>query len=177
MTATPARCDNRDTYCWGANPSGQLGNGTTVDQLAPTPVSGGTNFNTISAGGSHTCAVRNTGVVWCWGASGLGQIGASAASAPVQLTPFTSSFGVGDEPRTVTTGDGHSCGVKSNGVVVCWGYNFFGQVGNGNTTNQLHQGDGDHRGRQHGGRLVPLVRDDADRVGEVLGPERLRTGR
>ncbi|NJK43845.1 MAG: hypothetical protein HC933_05765 [Pleurocapsa sp. SU_196_0] len=49
---------------WGLNGSGQLGNGTNVDQSIPTPVNGATNIIAIAAGGAHSLALRASGEVW-----------------------------------------------------------------------------------------------------------------
>lgn len=63
-------------YCWGSNSNGQLGRGTLGGtSAAPTLVSGGLTFVSISAGGSHTCGVTADGSLFCWGANGLGQLG------------------------------------------------------------------------------------------------------
>jgi alpha-tubulin suppressor-like RCC1 family protein len=64
-----------DAYCWGENETGQVGDGTTVDRLAPTAVVGGLIFTSIDAGFRHTCGRDNTGAVYCWGANGAGQLG------------------------------------------------------------------------------------------------------
>src|SRR3954465_12542671 len=46
-------------YCWGANDSGQIGDGSTTRRLVPVAVSGmASGVTAISAGGSHTCAVK-----------------------------------------------------------------------------------------------------------------------
>ncbi len=62
--------------CWGDNPSGQLGDGTTVNRATPATVSGlnaGVAF--ITAGRAHTCALISSGAVQCWGSNDSGELG------------------------------------------------------------------------------------------------------
>ena len=60
-------------WCWGANDSGQLGDGTTVDRPTPARVAGARGA--VSAGALHTCASSADHVVSCWGADTSGQLG------------------------------------------------------------------------------------------------------
>jgi hypothetical protein len=62
-------------YCWGANPEGQLGDGSRQDTDVPTAVQGALTFATISAGARHTCGVTTAGTVYCWGGNLKGQLG------------------------------------------------------------------------------------------------------
>ena len=67
--------------CWGANASGQLGDGTTMPHNAPVMVAMPTDAMAVAAGGlapdgtGHTCALDHEGRVWCWGDNALGQLG------------------------------------------------------------------------------------------------------
>lgn len=66
-----------EAYCWGGNPSGQLGDGTTTTRFAPfrvTPVTGAT-FTQLDAGRGHTCAATIAETVFCWGFNRSGQLG------------------------------------------------------------------------------------------------------
>src|SRR5438477_3687359 len=76
-------------FCWGANDSGQVGDGTTTRRLAPVAVSGmASGVTAISAGGSHTCAVKD-GEAWCWGYNYTGQLGDNTmaiSSVPVAVS-------------------------------------------------------------------------------------------
>jgi alpha-tubulin suppressor-like RCC1 family protein len=74
--------------CWGANGSGQVGNGTTNGPVAiPNPVPGLANVAEVAVGGSFTCARLKTGALRCWGRNDAGQLGRGAASAQPGLTP------------------------------------------------------------------------------------------
>jgi alpha-tubulin suppressor-like RCC1 family protein len=84
----------RQAICWGRNTSGQLGTTTTAlcngIACSPTPiaVSGGIAFQSIVAGGSHTCAFANDASPYCWGANGSGQLGDGTTtnrSSPVRV--------------------------------------------------------------------------------------------
>ena len=60
-------------FCWGANESGQLGNGTTVDSNVPVLTYG--MLYSVAGGDNHTCAVHELGGVYCWGGNQSGQLG------------------------------------------------------------------------------------------------------
>ncbi len=81
---TCASLEDGRVLCWGANESGQLGDGTTTDRGTPAPVPGAAGL--VDAGRAHTCAwSAGAGHAACWGANGSGQIGDGATltiSAP-----------------------------------------------------------------------------------------------
>jgi alpha-tubulin suppressor-like RCC1 family protein len=115
--------------CWG--PSSFVGNGISgVDQLSPVDVSGLSSGVTQIAGGDrHTCALLSTGGVKCWGANDYGQIG-DGTSGTTRLTPVDVS-GLTSGVAQITAGGNHTCALLSTGGVLCWGYNFDGQIGDG----------------------------------------------
>jgi alpha-tubulin suppressor-like RCC1 family protein len=123
--------------CWGYNLSGQLGNGTTTTSSAPVAVdtfTDGATAVSITAGSYHTCALLNTGAVNCWGDNSNGQLGngnTTSSSAPVAVDTFTD----GATAVSITAGSSHTCALLNTGAVNCWGWNFDGQLGNGNTAN------------------------------------------
>ena len=77
-------------WCWGNDDLGQLGDGSSVGRFtaAPVAVADHHTFATISAGGSHTCALDKAGTAWCWGESTYGALGEGTAGAgPTKGTP------------------------------------------------------------------------------------------
>ena len=122
-------------YCWGDNSNGQLGDGTTDRRATPVLVAGGFSFTTISAGHGHTCGVIAGGVAVCWGDDSSGQLGDGAASADhASYRPYPAVVvGVRGFAR-VSAGNVHTCGVTTHGAAYCWGYNVWGQLGDGTTT-------------------------------------------
>lgn len=117
-------------YCWGANGSGQLGNGDQTNQPGPVQVNGGFTFARISAGADHTCGVTTGGAAYCWGANHFGQIGALSAPNP-SLTPKTVVGGYA-WTEIMAGASSFSCGIVSGGTLRCWGSNRSGQLGIGN---------------------------------------------
>jgi alpha-tubulin suppressor-like RCC1 family protein len=56
-----------------------------------------------------------------------------AQGAAAQNAAQSASFDITIPFVSVSTGDQHTCGVSNGGAVYCWGYNFYGQLGNGQT--------------------------------------------
>jgi alpha-tubulin suppressor-like RCC1 family protein len=66
---------------WGANGSGQLGDGTLATHLTPQPVpSAGSDLRSVVGGALHSLALDSAGNVWSWGANGSGQLGDGTTS-------------------------------------------------------------------------------------------------
>jgi alpha-tubulin suppressor-like RCC1 family protein len=130
---TCALTSSGGVWCWGSNDSGQLGDGTTTDSTTPVAVSGLSGVTAIAAGGAHTCALTGSGGVWCWGANWAGQLGDSSFTS--RSTPVAVS-GLPSGVTAIAAGGIHTCALMSSGGVWCWGYNFYGQLGDGSFTSR-----------------------------------------
>jgi len=132
-----------ETWCWGANSAGQLGDGTTVDKPAAvrvvktddTPLTG---IVALRGGEDHTCARDHTGEIWCWGNNTGGQLGDGtlvnrSKAAPVLVAPGGTPFAGALE---LWTGAMHNCVRNASNDVWCWGVNSNGQLGDNSRTNR-----------------------------------------
>ncbi len=120
--------------CWGYNGYGQLGDGTTTRRLTPAAVSGlATGVRAIVAGTDHTCTLTSAGGVKCWGSNDFGQLGDGTTTdqrAPVDVR------GLAGGVTAFAAGYFHTCALTSAGAVKCWGYNRYGQLGDGTRTDR-----------------------------------------
>jgi Regulator of chromosome condensation (RCC1) repeat len=98
--------------CWGANGSGQLGDGTQTDRLEPRGIAGLEGVVEIAAGESSACARTREGRVACWGAL------PDARGTRAQLTPEWMPL---PRARRIALGAGTLCAISDAGAVSCWG--------------------------------------------------------
>ncbi len=128
-------------YCWGSNQFGQLGamgadrcmiDGTAVEcARTPVKVMAPTLIVGIAAGTGHTCVLLENGQVFCWGANQYAQLGRGTASEmPVrEPTQVRMGSGILTDVTAITAGRDHTCALRRDGGVVCWGRNDRGQLG------------------------------------------------
>ena len=113
-SAITAGCGN-GTFC----PNQQTSRGQMATFLAratglvdlPQPPTAAPTYTAITAGASHSCALRTDNTITCWGSNGLGQ-----ADAP------------DGQYTAITTGYGHSCALGTDNTITCWGWNSSGQA-------------------------------------------------
>ncbi len=135
-------------FCWGRNANVQLGPQGNDSVFVPTQVGDNTAKSWISvvSGRSHDCAVKQTlnnedknqSDVWCWGRNLHGQLGNGTINLTTVPNKIINNKAVNDNANvwsTLETGGHHSCAIKTDGSLWCWGLNTSGQIGNNNTVN------------------------------------------
>jgi alpha-tubulin suppressor-like RCC1 family protein len=128
---------NDTLWCWGYNDSGQIGVGDLVNRTRPTQTGCQpgqaaetciTNWASVSLGTFHSCAIRKGGELWCWGGNGNAQLGVGTTGtderSPLRVNPPNGW-------AAVSAGFQHTCAIRDDGSLWCWGNNEVGQLGNG----------------------------------------------
>jgi alpha-tubulin suppressor-like RCC1 family protein len=121
--------------CWGGNGNGKLGDGTSQSRLTPVSSSGlSSNVSALSASAFHRCAVVSGGVK-CWGHNNYGQLGDGTTDEQLTLVDVV---GLTSGVSNVMSGNqSYSCALLNSGGIKCWGYNGYGQLGDGTGTDRL----------------------------------------
>jgi len=135
--------DSREVYCWGYNGYGQLGVGDKVAKTVPQKIEGINNVLKLNSIGSGTttsyCALKTDGSLYCWGYNGYGRLGVGdnlyktipTAVADLNNVKDIDGYGYGTY--------GHYCAIVGDSrEVYCWGYNGYGQLGQGSSGNSYY---------------------------------------
>jgi len=139
-TGNGFNCATRTTgalYCWGEGSDYRLGNGSTTDRYSPYALTD-TDWDTLAIGRRHGCAIKTDGRLFCWGLNASGQLGdgtLTTQGTPTAVVPAsgTNAF------LMVTGGSDHTCAIKTNRTLWCWGDNATYQLGLGATTTDRDQ--------------------------------------
>jgi alpha-tubulin suppressor-like RCC1 family protein len=112
-------------YTWGANESGELGQGDTVERHVPTAVTTSVSFVSLTAAENYTCGLDEVGAVYCFGGNERGQLGQgdrNARSVPTRVPlPIAA--------RLLSGSFQHACALLADASLYCWGRNFEGELG------------------------------------------------
>lgn len=130
--------NTNSTRCTGFNQDGNLGDGAQgagADRSYPVLTGTAGEYGVIWSGYEHSCGTMGRGAsttLKCWGLNST--LGCGVAS-PTVVTPPVTAAGLtirGDSAQPIGTGgNGVGCGVGTNSVLNCWGYNRRGQLGRG----------------------------------------------
>ena len=138
--------DDGTLRCFGRNNNGQLGIGNTTlvgnaantmgAKLVPTKLGAGRKAISVAAGSTHTCVLLDDNTVKCWGLNldgqlGLGLNGGNRGDDPTStpdLLPVV-NVGAGNKVKSLAAGSAHTCVIRDDDTVVCWGDNGKGQLG------------------------------------------------
>lgn len=140
-SSTCAINNESQVYCWGDNTFSQLGIENTLENKnaklpIPFKVDHLQDMESLSVGENHVCGLTKSGTVKCWGSNTKNnfQLGIATKSTihylPLEVPNLL-------EINSISAGGLHTCALKTNGTVYCWGNNFQGQLGNGSFSASL----------------------------------------
>lgn len=115
--------------CWGDNLEGKLGQDDlfgSPDATTPLVVAAGTRFRNVSVGQGHVCAIEDSGALACWGRNTNGELGIGPepeqTRAPMRVGGASDWVSIGASQH-------HTCGVRDDGSLWCWGGNGHHELG------------------------------------------------
>lgn len=120
--------NNGTLWAWGANGSGQLGDGSTTQRPRPLQVGTDSDWRLAVASTAHVLALKANGTLWAWGSNSSGQLGdgtTTSRSLPVQIGTATTWLAV-----SPVAGSG-STGLRTDGSLWSWGNDSLGQLADG----------------------------------------------
>lgn len=116
---------------WGENLEGELGQGDAppfVSQFPPVAIGTDQDWTAVDTGQGDTCGLRGSGDLYCWGRNTSAQLG--LGDGALQQTRAPTLVGT-TTYRRIQAGQDHSCGIRNDGALDCWGQNQFGNLGTG----------------------------------------------
>ena len=97
-------------------------------------MSGGLRFQHVSTGNSHSCGLTLDNRLYCWGFNFDGELG-DGTGYPENVRRLTPVLVTGGRTfRQVRAGYSFTCALTTSNEAFCWGYNVFGQLGDGTRT-------------------------------------------
>ena len=114
----------------GENNYGRLGDGTTTWSSIPVPSNSGNDWALVSAGYFHSLGLKTDGTLWSWGYNYQCQLGLGG-DCPGTDSYVPTQIGTDADWVMISAGAFHSFGLKSNGTLWAWGYNYWSQLGDG----------------------------------------------
>ncbi len=139
--------NDSSVWAWGLNDRGQLGDGTKTHRLTPAPVklSDGAPLAgviAIAAGCWHSVALKADGSAWAWGYNEDGQLGDGTTAdrltpVPVRLADGHALAGI----AAIAAGSKHTLALTRERTLWAWGYNKYGQLGDGEQKSDGSFGD------------------------------------
>jgi alpha-tubulin suppressor-like RCC1 family protein len=128
-----ALLSNGTVMAWGDNSFGELGDGLTASSTKPVQVLKLKNVVAISAGYNFGLALLSTGTIKAWGDNINGQLGDGTTTTRRTPVPVVGVSGVTAISASDDAGNGssHSMALLSDGQVIDWGDNSFGELGGG----------------------------------------------
>lgn len=118
--------------CWGwtsGMTAGGAGEGSITLSNKPVPVRDiWAQVASVAVGSAFRCVLTVGGGVKCWGNNDHGELGIDQFTD--RETP-EDVVGLGSRQVAVATGYVHACAVTTVGTVTCWGWNKYGQLGDG----------------------------------------------
>jgi hypothetical protein len=115
--------------CWGDNLEGKAGQDDpygSPDVTRPLAVEPGARFRSVALGQGHVCAIRESGALACWGRNTSGELG--IGPEPIQ-TRAPRQVGDARDYEAVAASQHHTCAVRSDGGLWCWGHNGHYELG------------------------------------------------
>jgi alpha-tubulin suppressor-like RCC1 family protein len=140
-------------HAWGANASGQVGDGSTTQRQVPVVINGATEsalpaansagrIIQVSAGAQHSLALGLDGRVYAWGSAANGRLGTGDTTpnrtVPVDITGFGAlpAANAGNRIVQVAAANTSSYALGADGTVYSWGQGEGGRLGNGATADE-----------------------------------------
>jgi alpha-tubulin suppressor-like RCC1 family protein len=122
---TCAALQSGAVFCWGYGSTLGFSSGSNILKPKQFAASG---FRDVVAGNVFSCAVGNDNTVSCWGANTLGELG--RGNTAVANSPSPAKVLGATDVKQMVAGSNHACMLKTDGTVLCWGYNSHNQLGN-----------------------------------------------
>jgi alpha-tubulin suppressor-like RCC1 family protein len=136
---------NGTVWCWGDNTYGQAGVASPSPGPITTPVQAGgaseTGYTSIYGNGNSVCGIKAaTKETKCWGTNQYGQLGTGSSGVTFVSTPTAISMLTPGPIRAVDGSSLHTCFVTGTTKIHCTGYNGYGALGDGTTTDRTTVG-------------------------------------
>ncbi|MFT3838333.1 MAG: hypothetical protein QM723_15220 [Myxococcaceae bacterium] len=130
--ATCARKTDGSVWCWGDNSNLTLGQGGGGARSTPGQVPLMFAASQVALHFAHACAISAADQsLHCWGFNTEGQLGLNDGF-PGQNQGNPQPVSGGMQWKQVSAGQGHTCAIRSDGTMWCWGRNSDGEGGLGN---------------------------------------------